>query len=58
MLKALQVSTSLVHDLGCEAVGFGRWDGARLRKPISAYVLQMFHVCIFGIITCFYAYAF
>ena len=25
--------------LGWEAVGFGRWDGARLRKPISAFVL-------------------
>ena len=25
--------------LGWSAVGFGRWDGARLRKPISAYVL-------------------
>ena len=44
--------------LGCSAVGFGRWDGARLRKYFSAYVLQMFHVCIYGIITRFYAYAF
>ena len=25
--------------LGWSAVGFGRWDGARLRKPISADVL-------------------
>ena len=25
--------------LGCRAGSFGRWDGARPRKPISAYVL-------------------
>ena len=33
--------------LGCRAVGFGRWDGARLRKLISAYVLQRFFMCVF-----------
>ena len=32
--------------LGCRAVGFGRWDGARLRKYFSAYVLRMFS-CVY-----------
>ena len=27
--------------LGCRTVGFGRWDGARLRKCFSAHVLRM-----------------
>ena len=44
--------------LGCRAVGFGRWDGARLRKPISAYVLQRFSCVYLWHYNMFYAYAF
>ena len=59
MLKALQVSTSLVHDWDVEQLVL---EGGMMPDYVNVFFLPMFygcfHVCIYGIITCFYAYAF
>ena len=44
--------------LGWEAVGFGRWDGAQLRKYFSAYVLRILSCVYLWHYNMFIAYAF
>ena len=43
---------------GIERLVFGRWNGARLRICFRLCFMYVFHVCNYGSLTCFYAYAF
>ena len=58
MLKALQVSTSQVHDWDVEQLVL---EGGMVPDYVNLFpplFYRSFHVCIYGIIICFYAYTF
>ena len=58
MLKALQVSTSQVHDWDVEQLVL---EGGMVPDYVNIFRLcfmNAFHVCIYGSLTCFYAYTF
>ena len=51
MLKALQVSASLMHDLGCRAVGFGSGMVPDYINAFPPMFTNVSHVCNYGSIT-------
>ena len=58
MLKTLQVSTFQVPDWDAEQLVL---EGGMVPDYVNLFppmFYRCFHMCIYGIITCFYAYAF